>query len=162
MGSEFEAQQCRFYLELLPLVDEQDAIFKAAWFDAFGDDQDKQHGCSAVVDRVNEELMKLSEDPDSPIIVNQDDVVSFASDPSEWIASVTSAGSLESAMVSMASEGRRRLLKLQEDLSCTVVGSAAAAVVAGASVVGVALGAMCRSFADKSVPLLTDAASSLL
>lgn len=157
--TELEAQQCRFYLELLPLVDERDAVFKAAWFDAFGDDVDKQHGCSNVVNRVNEELLKLSNDPESPIIVDGEGTVTFASDPTEWIDDVVSEGLAKAAV--MITANRRRLLLLKEEFQCTVVGGVAAAVVAGASVVGVALGSICRSFASHSVPLLEGASSMI-
>merc|ERR1719229_548384 len=157
--TELEAQQCRFYLELLPLVDERDAVFKAAWFDAFGDDVDKQHGCSNVVNRVNEELLKLANDPESPIVVDGEGTVTFASNPTEWIDSVLSEG-LSKAVVSIANS-RRRLLKIQEELSCTIVGGVATAVVAGASVLGVTLGSICRSFAANSAPMLRDASSMI-
>merc|ERR1719461_671476 len=57
--SESEAQQCSVYLDILPAFDDNDMILKASWFDCFGDNQDKQNGCSAVVGRVSEAIAEL-------------------------------------------------------------------------------------------------------
>merc|ERR1719336_467575 len=104
--SEFEAQQCSVYLDILPAFDGRDMILKAAWFDCFGDNHDKQNGCSAVVGRVSEAIAELG-------YLDGEDASSLACNPTKRVLDVLSDGIEE--IVARGEGSRRRLAEVEAE-----------------------------------------------
>lgn len=129
-------QTCKFYMEMLPFVDPDGTIQKAAWVDAMGSEDDKAKGCMSIVNAVNPLIDAMAADPSTHIHREGNKVV------------------VNRSVVSVVPQTEI----VDDGVSCKVVGGVAAGLIAGAGMVGVAIGTICKTFAaDAAYKPLLDA-----
>jgi len=126
-------EECKFYMTMLPLVDADGSMTKAAWVDSMGSEDDRAKSCKAITTRVNEKVKQLAADPSVPIEMDGD--------------TVKITGDL-SNVKPIARNALNSLGHTDDGVSCKVVGGVAAGLIAGASMVGVAIGTLCKTFTN--------------
>jgi len=127
-------QTCRWYLNLLPFADPDGTIQKAAWVDAMGSEDDMAKGCKSVVTSIKPLIDQIVADPSNGIHREGDKLV------------------MDRSVLSIVPQTEI----VDDGVSCKVVGGVAAGLIAGAGMVGVVVGTICKTFAADAAykPLL--------
>jgi len=161
------SDQCRLYVTLLDVTDPDDSVSKAAWMDSMGSEADHSRMCNLVVRHVNRNIDAIAADPNVPIEVVDGKIVLTGRELANHQHEKFGYRSIEDRFLPGGYPHRsiedrflpggypHRSVEEEGAASCKVATGVAGTIVAGASMVGVVLGTMCKTWNEQAAPLLT-------